>query len=264
MNSIPATNTNMSSSASISKSTKTVTKKVASSSAAVVAPVVVATPAPVAVAVAAPAVAAPKRAAKRSASTAETAPVATASAPAPVSAAAVPEASTTADAVAESSWNDDLSGLVRHLSTMRDTISSLFTEVKRLEKKVHRTIKDAGKRRKNRKTDGAADESAPKRPTVFNVPQEVTAELNVFFGNAADSKMSRAEVTKRITGYAKEHSLMKGHNINADARLATLLNLAANLPAGEQLTIFNLQRFLRHHYPKSVAAAAAAAASATA
>jgi hypothetical protein len=143
---------------------------------------------------------------------------------------------------------------------MRDTISSLFTEVKRLEKKVHRTIKDAGKRRKNRKTDGAADESAPKRPTVFNVPQEVTAELNVFFGNAADSKMSRAEVTKKITGYAKEHSLMKGHNINADARLAKLLNLAANLPAGEQLTIFNLQRFLRHHYPKSVAAAAAAAA----
>jgi hypothetical protein len=144
---------------------------------------------------------------------------------------------------------------------MRDTISSLFTEVKRLEKKVHRTIKDAGKRRKNRKTDGVADESAPKRPTVFNVPQEVTAELNVFFGNAADSKMSRAEVTKKITGYAKEHSLMKGHNINADARLAKLLNLAANLPAGEQLTIFNLQRFLRHHYPKSVAAAAAAAAS---
>ena len=249
----------MSSSAAVSK--KTVTKKTATP-AVVATPVVVAAPASVA---APAATAAPKRAAKRSASTAETTSVASASVPAsvptPVSAAAVPEASTTADAVAESSWNDDLSGLVRHLSTMRDTISSLFTEVKRLEKKVHRTIKDAGKRRKNRKTDGVADESAPKRPTVFNVPQEVTAELNVFFGNAADSKMSRAEVTKKITGYAKEHSLMKGHNINADARLAKLLNLAANLPAGEQLTIFNLQRFLRHHYPKSVAAAAAAAAS---
>ena len=244
----------MSSSAS---SSKKVTKKAVA--------VAVETPvaAPVATPVAAPVAAPAKRAAKRSASgTPVEAPVALAATPAPVAAAAVPEASTTADAVVESSWNDDLSGLVRHLSTMRDTISSLFTEVKRLEKKVHRTIKDAGKRRKNRKTDGATDADAPKRPTVFNVPQEVTSELNVFFGNAADSKMSRAEVTKKITGYAKEHSLMKGHNINADAKLAKLLNLAANLPAGEQLTIFNLQRFLRHHYPKSVAAAAAATASA--
>ena len=256
MNSIPATNTNMSSSAS---SSKKVTKKAAVATpvaAPVAAPALasVATPAPVEAATPAPA----KRAAKRSASgTAVEAPAPVAT-PAPIAAAAVPEASTTADAVVESSWNDDLSGLVRHLSTMRDTISSLFTEVKRLEKKVHRTIKDAGKRRKNRKTDGATDADAPKRPTVFNVPQEVTPELNVFFGNAADSKMSRAEVTKKITGYAKEHSLMKGHNINADAKLAKLLNLAANLPAGEQLTIFNLQRFLRHHYPKSASATASA------
>ena len=254
MNSIPATNTNMSSSAAPSKK---VTKKAAATPAATPAPVA----APVAVEAATPAPA--KRAAKRSASgtTVEApapAPVATPASGTPVAAAAVPEASTTADAVVESSWNDDLSGLVRHLSTMRDTISSLFTEVKRLEKKVHRTIKDAGKRRKNRKTDGATDADAPKRPTVFNVPQEVTPELNVFFGNAADSKMSRAEVTKKITGYAKEHSLMKGHNINADAKLAKLLNLAANLPAGEQLTIFNLQRFLRHHYPKSASATASA------
>lgn len=255
MNSIPATNTNMSSSAS---SSKKVTKKTV----AVETPVATPAAAPVAAPVAATPVA-PKRAAKRSASgtPVETpAAVAATPAPAPVAAAAVPEASTTADAVVESSWNDDLSGLVRHLSTMRDTISSLFTEVKRLEKKVHRTIKDAGKRRKNRKTDGATDADAPKRPTVFNVPQEVTSELNVFFGNAADSKMSRAEVTKKITGYAKEHSLMKGHNINADAKLAKLLNLAANLPAGEQLTIFNLQRFLRHHYPKSASASATATA----
>ena len=255
MNSIPATNTNMSSSAAPSKK---VTKKAAAVATPVAAPAPapVATPAPVEAAAPAPA----KRAAKRSASGTAVeapAPVATPASGTPV-AAAVPEASTTADAVVESSWNDDLSGLVRHLSTMRDTISSLFTEVKRLEKKVHRTIKDAGKRRKNRKTDGATDADAPKRPTVFNVPQEVTPELNVFFGNAADSKMSRAEVTKKITGYAKEHSLMKGHNINADAKLAKLLNLATNLPAGEQLTIFNLQRFLRHHYPKSASATASA------
>ena len=55
------------------------------------------------------------------------------------------------------------------------------------------------------------------------------------------------------------HGLRRG---GLDAKLAKLLNLAANLPAGEQLTIFNLQRFLRHHYPKSASATASATSSA--
>lgn len=178
--------------------------------------------------------------------------VAAASEPAPVADAA-------AGTVADSTWNDDLTGVTRHLATMRETLTSLFTEVKRLEKKVARTIKDASKRRKNRvKVDANGDE-APKRPTVFNQPQVITDALNHFLGQEKGTKMSRAQVTKAVTGYAKAHKLMEGHSINTDAALNTLLNPSGNLKDGEKLNIFNLQTCLRNHYIKSAPVASASA-----
>ena len=172
--------------------------------------------------------------------------------------AASPAAAASATEVVETSWNDDLTGLTKHLSTMRDTISTLFTEVKRLEKKVARTVKDAGKRRKNRKVEAGASD-VPRRPTAFEIPQNVSEDLNVFLGQPKGTQISRANVTKRVTAYAKEHSLMNKHAINADATLLKLLNPSANLAEGETLTIFTLQKCLRNHYIKAVPAPVATA-----
>ena len=233
MNSIPASST-MSSAASSKKSVK---KSVA---AAPVAEVVVA-----AVAEAAPV---QKRVAKK----ATAAAAVTASVPAVVepTPAAEPAPAAAAAEVAETSWHDDLTGLTKHLAAMRDTISTLFTEVKRLEKKVARTVKDAGKRRKNRKAEAGAETDTPRRPTAFEIPQNVSDDLNSFLGQPKGTQISRANVTKRVTSYAKEHNLMNKHAINADAALLKLLNPAANLAAGETLTIFTLQKCLRNHYIK--------------
>lgn len=251
MNTLPASST-MSSTASPAK--KSVAKKtVATGSAPAPAPVVEAP----AAAVEAPAA---KRVA-RSARSPAPATVATVSTPAPVAteAASVPEpVAASADAIAESSWHDDLTGLTRHLATMRDTISTLFTEVKRLEKKVQRTVKDAGKRRKNRKVEAGADD-APKRPTVFKIPQKVSDALNAFLGEPSGTLISRADVTKRVTAYAKAHGLMSGHAINADSALTALLTPSAFLKPEETLSIFTLQKCLVQHYPKKAAAPVASA-----
>ena len=227
---------------------KTVAKKIVAPVATVPTPTV---PTPVVAAPVAAAAATVPTPVKR---VAKKAPVAAATPAAP---AAVPTAAdvpvaveATADAI-ESSWHDDLSGLNRHLSLMRDTISALFTEMKRLEKKVTRTIKDAGKRRKNRKVEGADD--APKRPTVFKIPQDVSDELNTFLGNPKGTQISRADVTRAVTGYAKEHKLMEGHNIKTDAPLAQLLKPSVYLQEGQVLSIFTLQKCLVQHYPKKVA-----------
>jgi chromatin remodeling complex protein RSC6 len=240
-------------------STTTTAKKTVAKVAKAAAPVAAQAPAqtpevaPVAVASQTPA---PKAKAVKKAAAAAQAPVAASEPVAPVAAAAEPVAAVSAssDAV-ESSWHDDLTGLTRHLATMRDTISTLFTEVKRLEKKVQRTVKDAGKRRKNRKAEAGADD-APKRPTAFQIPQNVSDALNKFLGNPVGTQISRAEVTKRVAAYAKEHKLMNKHAINADAALTLLLNPAGNLKEGESLSIFNLQTCLRNHYPKKVVATA--------
>jgi len=250
MNSIPASST-MSSAASSKKSVK---KSVAAT------PVVEVVVAPVAEAVVAPV---QKRAAKKATapvSAPVSAPVVveSAAASAPAAAAAEPAPVAAAAEVAETSWHDDLTGLTKHLAAMRDTISTLFTEVKRLEKKVTRTVKDAGKRRKNRKAEAGAETDTPRRPTAFEIPQNVSDDLNSFLGQPKGTQISRANVTKRVTSYAKEHNLMNKHAINADAALLKLLNPAANLAAGETLTIFTLQKCLRNHYIKAVPAPASA------
>ena len=252
MNSIPAssTTTTMSSSAPYKRVAKKTTAPVAA----------VATPEPVAAPVAAAAATtAPAPKAKRASKAVASEPVAAvASEPvAAVAAAEVPAPVADASAaVVESSWNEDLVSVTTNLSTMRETLTTLLTQVKRLEKKVARTVKDAGKRRKARKVDENGVE-VPKRPTVFNVPQTITDDLNVFLDQAKGTQMSRAQVTKAVTGYAKAHKLMEGHNINADAGMTRLLNPSANLKEGERLNIFNLQRCLRHHYVKSAPATTA-------
>ena len=238
MNSISVSSTTMSSTAP----TKRVAKKTAAPAAATPA----AAPEPVAAPAATPAPVKAKRVAK-AAAVVETpppvvAPVADAEAPAPVADAAD-------SAPVESSWNEDLVNVTANLSTMRETLTTLLTQVKRLEKKVVRTVKDAGKRRKARKVDENGVE-APKRPTVFKIPQMITDDLNGFLGQASGTLMSRADVTKAVTGYAKANKLMEGHNINADAKLTSLLKPAVNLKVGERLNIFNLQRCLRDHYVK--------------
>jgi chromatin remodeling complex protein RSC6 len=65
--------------------------------------------------------------------------------------------------------------------------------------------------------------------------------------------MSRSEVTKAVNNYVKEHNLKNKHDIKPDAALKKLLGV----PEGEQLTYFNLQRYLNKHYLKPAVTATA-------
>ena len=68
--------------------------------------------------------------------------------------------------------------------------------------------------------------------------------------------MPRTEVTKKLWEYIKAHKLQdaaKKTNINADAKLSTLLKLQT----GDSLTYFNLQRFMKHHFVKATPVATA-------
>lgn len=59
-----------------------------------------------------------------------------------------------------------------------------------------------------------------------------------------DATISRSEVTKRISAYAKEKGLTEGKNINLDDALKDLLNP----PADVKVSIMNIQRYINHHY----------------
>ena len=122
---------------------------------------------------------------------------------------------------------------------------STVTEVKRLDKKVHREIKDARKRKRKVKTEADGTEKV-RAPSVFEIPQNVTEELCSFLGHPKGTKISRSNVTKQVSNYIREHNLKDKHDITPDAPLSKLLQV----PTSEVLTYFTLQRYLNKHYVK--------------
>lgn len=237
MNSSTGTST-MNSTPSVAKvATKRVAKKDAVETAAVPAPVA-------AVVVAAPAV--EKKVVAKKAAKAEpvvAAPVVVApvvaAVPAVEGAAAVEEPVQTV--------GDEIRGMVGSLNGLRETISTLHAQLKKLEKRVAREIKDARKRK--RRTTPQLDENGaakPARLSIFEIPTKLSDDLCGFLGKPKGSEMSRSNVTKAVTTYIKEKGLKNKHDIKPDAPLKKLLGV----PETEGLTYFNLQRYLNKHYLK--------------
>jgi hypothetical protein len=232
MNSTPATKV----------ATKRVAKKETVEVAVVPAPVAAPAPAP------APApVEAKKVVAKKAAAKAE--PVAAApvvAAPAVVAASAVVPAEAAAEEPVQT-VGDEIRGMVGSLNGLRETISTLHAQLKKLEKRVAREIKDARKRK--RRTTPQLDENGaakPARLSIFEIPTKLSDDLCVFLGKPKGSEMSRSNVTKAVTTYIKEKGLKNKHDIKPDAPLKKLLGVADT----EGLTYFNLQRYLNKHYVK--------------
>ena len=169
--------------------------------------------------------------------------------PAPVAAAAP----ATTEAHAEENVNivAQFTAAVEKVTALRATLSTVYADLKKLEKQIPRELKRAQKGRRARKVEGV--EGAPKKETIFTKPTPISDALCSFLGVAKGSQISRSEVTSRVCKYAKDKGLMDKQNIKADAALRKLLALKE----GDDLKILNLQRFLKPHYIKPAAPATA-------
>lgn len=221
----------MSSAASSKTAAKKVAKKETVAVAAVAAPVA-----------AAPAAAESKKVSKKAGGAA---PVVVASTPVEAAAVAAP-------VVPATTLDEDIKAVTGNLNTLKETVSSMLAQVKKLEKRVHRELKDARKRKRRAKVEEGAD-AKPRTPSIFERPTQVTDELCKFLGKANGTLMSRSEVTKAVNNYVKEKGLKNKHDIKPDAALKKLLAIGE----GEPLTYFNLQRYLNRHYVKAAPVASA-------
>jgi chromatin remodeling complex protein RSC6 len=213
--------------------------------------------APVAAPVAAaPVVAEAPAKSKKAVKVAAEAPAKAAPVAAPVVVASTPveQVAPAAPAAALTSLDEDLKTVTSSLTTLRDTAAALLAQVKRLDKRVHREIKDARKRKRRAKVEEGAEGAKPRPLSIFERPVQVTEELCTFLAQPKGTLMSRSQVTKGVNNYVKEKDLKNKHDIKPDAALKKLLAL----PEGAALTYFNLQRYLNRHYIKAVAPVAAA------
>ena len=133
-----------------------------------------------------------------------------------------------------------------NLNLVSASISSLKTEFKSLEKAIAKELKAAEKASQKRKRA-----SGNRAPSGFVKPTLISDELASFLGKEKGSKLARTAVSKEINNYIRANQLQdpaNGRKINADAKLSKLLKLAKT----DDLTYFNLQKFMKHHFIKEV------------
>ena len=143
------------------------------------------------------------------------------------------------------------------LQQLSVAISALKTEYRTLEKQWTRELKQSLKSSSKRKR-----KNGNRAPSGFVKPTKISDELAKFLDKPSGSEMARTEVTRDINQYIRANSLQdktNGRRIIPDVKLSNLLKIKK----GEELTYFNLQRYMSCHFAKSVKAEAAAAAAAS-
>ena len=134
--------------------------------------------------------------------------------------------------------------------------ATLRSELRALERHAVKEIRTAQKAsaKKRRKVGNRA-------PSGFVKPTLISKELSEFLGKTDGSEMARTEVTREINAYIRNNNLQdkeNGRRINPDTKLKSLLKLKK----GEELTYFNLQRYMSPHFATAKTTAAAVALSA--
>jgi chromatin remodeling complex protein RSC6 len=140
------------------------------------------------------------------------------------------------------------------LNQLGSLIASLKTEYRSLEKKWSREIKTAQKTNAKRKR-----KTGNRQPSGFVKPTKISDELAKFLEKPTGTEMARTDVTREINKYIRSHNLQdkeNGRKINPDTKLQTLLKLKKT----DELTYFNLQRYMSPHFSKAEKAAVAAVA----
>ncbi len=170
------------------------------------------------------------------------------------------------DTKVEELEQDKYKDLMVKIDEMAKQLKGLANFVKDLRKENLQLVKELA--RQEKKKAKKAEDRAKKGPSGFARPTAITAELAKFLGIPADEMIARTDVTKKITSYVKEHNLQQADNKRVillkgkyGKALAKVLSPIVDPVTGDavDLTFFNLQRYLKHHFPKMDAKKAALA-----
>ena len=150
--------------------------------------------------------------------------------------------------VTTDSINDNFSSFITKFQALMVQFTGLRTELRTLEKKTLKEIKVIQKQSNKKKRKGT------RAPSGFVKPAPISNELAGFLGLPVGSEMARTDVTREINKYIRQEQLQdasNGRKINPDVKLRKLLEV----PESEDLTYFNLQKYLSKHFPKPVVVA---------
>lgn len=131
------------------------------------------------------------------------------------------------------------------LNQLGALLASVKADYRSLEKKWSREMKAAQKSSAKRKR-----KTGNRQPSGFVKPTKISDELADFLEKDRGTEMARTDVTREINKYIRSNSLQdkdNGRKIIPDSKLQSLLKLKIT----DELTYFNLQRYMSPHFYKA-------------
>jgi len=159
--------------------------------------------------------------------------------------AAEPVVEPVVEPVSDTPYMGEFTSVLSDMDAALTLIRNLRARVQKLEKQVHRDHKATQKKLRGKKRRIPNPNA---EPTGFQKPGPVSPELATFLSLTKDELISRTDVTRRINAYCKANSLQNPEDkrkILQDAPLRTLLKMSKT----DELTFFNLQKYMKVHYP---------------
>jgi chromatin remodeling complex protein RSC6 len=131
------------------------------------------------------------------------------------------------------------------LTLFKMQFNTLQQQVRTLEKNVKKELKSV------KKTAKPLVQKAKKAPSGFAKPTKVTKELCEFMDKPEGTEIARTEVTKVLVNYIKSNNLQEQtadskNKIVPDDKLKNLLGL--NVEETNELTFFNIQKYMNKHF----------------
>jgi len=136
-------------------------------------------------------------------------------------------------------FSDDLTSL----SSFKSQVTMLQNQIRALEKNVGKQIRTYEREATKNKNKGN------RKPSGFAVPTKISDELCEFMKKPKGSMAARTEVTQYIIQYIKDNELQWKDNrkiIKPNTQLKKLLDVKKS----EEVTYFNIQRYMNKHFIK--------------
>lgn len=140
-----------------------------------------------------------------------------------------------------------LNNYVDRITTMNKELKELVNVGKSLEKDFNNIVKIMSKKNKNKMSE-------KRHPSGFAVPYKLSDELYAFLNITNGEKVPRNDVTRMINEYITKNNLRDEQDkriIKPNAQLHKIFNSTDT----NEITYFNLQSYIKHHFIKERATA---------
>jgi chromatin remodeling complex protein RSC6 len=146
--------------------------------------------------------------------------------------------------------------MVKQLQTITELINTLAQTSKVLTTEMKNLTKDVNKLRTAKVPKRAkkpVDPDVPRKLGALEKPVDISEELATFLNLTVGEQYSRQKITQAINAYVKDKNLQNPENrrfILLESEDGLKLKKLLRDP-DQPLTFFNIQRYLKPHYPKS-------------